>query len=63
MNTLDQIHQQEKSLTAEQWEAYIDSFATPVERKKRVFQWDRISAILHATAEEKSERLERILAR
>ena len=43
----------EESLSAEEWEAYIWHFATPIERRRKSFSWDRASSLLHASIDEK----------
>lgn len=51
--TLDMMHLVEQKFTLEHWELYLNSFASPIERRNKVFSWDRGSALLNANAEMK----------
>ena len=59
--TLDALWEVEERLTAEQWDAYLNHFATPAERIKKHFFWERGSVLLHAAAEQKIKALAQVL--
>lgn len=58
---LNRAHWVEERLTEEQWNRYINAFATPIDRRLRMFAWDRVSALLHATAADKIKALAAVL--
>lgn len=53
--TLDRLREVEDKLSADQWAMYIDCFATPAERLKKYWMWERASSLLHASRERERE--------